>query len=317
MHKEIYEEPKVIIDTVEEVKKGIKDLVSFISNFEKIYIVGSGTSYHASLYFELLFPNSIAIQASEFTKRKITQQDRILVVAISQSGESKDVINALLYAKKLGAKILAITNTLGSTLHRLADKAIVTKAGEEKAIAATKSYIAQLVSIAYLYSVYANKNLEAEILDLPNKIYEIFSMEGIYKKYGEMLNEKIIILGSGVLYPTALEASLKLKETANVVSEAYPSREFLHGPMQILDKNTDVIILGNSEDEMQVVKRVTDYESKIIRVCEDCEIKIPVTNEILKPILYIIPIQFMAFYKALKKGLNPDKPEKLVKVVRE
>ncbi|MEM3515322.1 MAG: SIS domain-containing protein, partial [Saccharolobus sp.] len=210
-----------------------------------------------------------------------------------------------------------ITNTLGSTLHRLADKAIVTKAGEEKAIAATKSYIAQLVSIAYLYSVYANKNLESEILDLPNKIYEIFSMEGIYKKYGEMLNEKIIILGSGILYPTALEASLKLKETANVLSEAYPSREFLHGPMQILDKNTDVIILGNSEDEMQVVKKITDYESKIIRVCEDCEIKIPVTNEILKPILYIIPIQFMAFYKALKKGLNPDKPEKLVKVVRE
>lgn len=317
MHKEIYEEPKAIINTLEELERYIKDIANVIKKYERIYVIGSGTSYHASLYFELLFPNSIAIHASEFIKRKISIDNNTLVVAISQSGESKDVIDSVMYAKKLGGKILGVTNTFNSTLYRLSDERILTKAGEEKAIAATKSYIAQLTAIAYLFSYYiGDEELRKQILNLPNKIYDIFAMEGLYKKYGETLNEKVIVLGSGILYPTALESSLKLRETANLLSEAFPIREFLHGYLQTLDSKTDIIILGDSSDERQVVKKLIQY-SRVIRICESCDISVPSIIDLLKPIIYIIPVQFIAFYKALKKGLNPDKPEKLVKVVKE
>ncbi|TRM76068.1 hypothetical protein DJ528_08700 [Sulfolobus sp. B5] len=318
MHKEIYEEPKVITDTLNEVYNNYYKYNPLIRDSKNIYVVGSGTSFHASMYFEMLFKNAKAIQASEFTKRGLDINENTLVVGISQSGESVDTVNAVTYAKKFGAKILAITNTRDSTLYKIADQRILTKAGEERAVAATKSYIAQLVSIATLYSLY-NKNHELleEIKNLSMKVYEILSMEGLFRKYGQFLTEKIVVLGSGILFSTSLEASLKLKETANLLSEAYPSREFLHGPMQILDPQTTVIILGNSEDEIQVINKIKHYDSRLIRICEGCEINIPLTNELLKPILYIIPVQLIAFYKALAKGLNPDKPEKLVKVVRE
>ena len=335
MIKEIYEEPQVIKDTLSEAEK-IKEIVSKFKNFNRICFVACGTSYHASLIGEYLIESQIGIPtevilASEFEYFQKTLDKHTLVIFITQSGETADTIKALKIAKKK-SETLAIVNVVGSSITREADHVIYTRAGPEISVAATKTYISQLICI-YLLVAYLGEN--EKLLDNLYKISrlseKILSREEqireIAKKY--KFARDFFYIGRGFNYPTALEGALKLKEITYIHGEGYPAGELKHGPLALIEDNipvvgilppgpsyrktyntlqeikargADMIILGANNDT-----HLDDIEDKLLF---DPEI-----DEVLSPLLYIIDLQLLAYYISIEKGIDPDKPKNLAKSV--
>ena len=335
MIKEIYEEPQVIKDTLSEAEK-IKEIVSKFKNFNRICFVACGTSYHASLIGEYLIESQIGIPtevilASEFEYFQKTLDKHTLVIFITQSGETADTIKALKIAKKK-SETLAIVNVVGSSITREADHVIYTRAGPEISVAATKTYISQLICI-YLLVAYLGEN--EKLLDNLYKISrlseKILSREEqireIAKKY--KFARDFFYIGRGFNYPTALEGALKLKEITYIHGEGYPAGELKHGPLALIEdyipvvgilppgpsyrktynnlqeikaRGADMIILGANNDT-----HLDDIEDKLLF---DPEI-----DEVLSPLLYIIDLQLLAYYISIEKGIDPDKPKNLAKSV--
>lgn len=339
MIKEIREGPNAIKNTIEEVEKNLPSLVELIEKKEltKGYIIGSGTSFHASLMLQILLNKYtdlklIAIPASEFCSWAPQDLKGNLIIALSQSGESTDVIISVKYAKEKGAKIVGITNTPGSTLTKLADVILLTKAGEEKAVAATKTYDAQLAAVSCVaYRVGKKDNLLNELRKVPNKVKEVIDKEEEISKFAEILKkaDNVFVLGTGINYPNALEASLKLKETCMIHAEGFAVREFLHGPIQLVDETTPIIVLIPNkralEESTKTLEKLKNYNAVIIGVCgpevnldtyTDKVIKVPEAIEETSMFTIIKAIQILAYYTSVGKGLNPDKPTKLTKVVK-
>lgn len=335
MIKEIHEEPQVIKDTLSEEEK-IKNIVQKFKNFNRICFVACGTSLHASMIGEYLIESQIGIPteviiASEFEYFKKTLDDHTLVICITQSGETADTIKALKIAKQK-SETLAIVNVVGSSITREADHVIYTRAGPEISVAATKTYISQLVCI-YLLVAYLGENEE-----LLNKLYtlsdlteELLTKETqireIAKKY--KFARDFFYIGRGFNYPTALEGALKLKEITYIHGEGYAAGELKHGPLALIEENipvvgllppgpsyrktfnnlqeirsrgADMIVLGASNDE-----HIKDLEDKLLFN--------PDIDEILAPLLYIIDLQLLAYYISIEKGIDPDKPKNLAKSV--
>lgn len=334
--KEIHEQPQVLYGLAATYKNSVKYFVSQIKQAYGTFMIGCGTASYAALYGSYIFSRVAkkhinATIGSEFNYLEDYITPKTLVVPISQSGETIDVVQPVAAAKKKGARIVAITNTLGSSLYRLADSSILLNAGVERAVVATKSFTAMvgtLLCAAYAVAgradVARTLMLEAaegakQILS-PSYIKDIKSLANTIAPH-----HHLYILGRGISYAGALESALKLKETAYVHAEGFAGGELKHGVIALIEKGTPCIILAPCDetyDEIisnaQEVKARGGYIIGISPVANnvfDAYIKIKDVKD-ASIILQVVVVQLLAYYLALKKGIkDPDKPRNLAKSV--
>lgn len=318
----------------------------YISNIERIHIVACGTAYHAGLVgkstLEKLTRIPVEVEvASEYRYRDSIITPNTLVIVISQSGETADTLAALRESQRMGAKVLAITNVNGSTVTREADEVILTKAGPEVAVASTKAYTTQLVVI-YLLTLYfaqikemiSENELKAyiqAIKELPMQAESLLQIAPNIEKISRHIakHDDIFFIGRGLDYAVSMEGSLKLKEISYIHSEAYPAGELKHGTLALITKDVPVIALVTQEDiydkmlsniievkarEAHVLGIMLESDQKLEKSVDQV-IKIPKTFPLLTPALSVIPLQLLAYYAALNRGNNVDKPRNLAKSV--
>jgi len=355
MLKEIYEQPTAIRETIgTRVNDGICkfDELNFtkeyLESLNQIYIVACGTAMHAGLAVKSTIERLSKIHtevdiASEFRYRDPLVDEKTLCIFITQSGETADTIAALKLCKEKGAKTLATTNVIGSSITREADYSIYTHAGPEIAVASTKAYTSQITLLVLLAMYFAQilgamekqelENIIKEMLVLPNKIEEVLkTSEQMQEIAKQMYKEKdVFYLGRGIDYATAQEASLKVKEISYIHSESYAAGELKHGTIALIEKGINVI--GIMTDPNLVKKTVSNIEEIITRgaittvvINENIAqmldtsiftnvVKVPETEEWLSPIITVVPLQLLAYYISKEKGLDVDKPRNLAKSV--
>ena len=352
MLKEIYEQPTAIRETIgARINPNskcefdeLKFTKEYLSSLNKIYIVACGTAMHAGLTgknaIEKLcrIPTEVDI-ASEFRYRDPIIDEKTLCIFISQSGETADTIAALKLSKEKGAKTIAITNVIGSSITREADYSIYTHAGPEIAVASTKAYTSQVVLINILAIYFAEilsgtdtdilANLKKDILDLPKKIDETLKCDKTIKEFAKKIYQEkdIFFLGRGIDETVAREGSLKLKEISYIHSESYAAGELKHGPIALIENGITVISIMT--DKNLIKKTVSNIQEVITRGAKtlvitnqnidknmfDSVIDIPETNCFVSPILSIIPLQLLSYHISKEKGLDVDKPRNLAKSV--
>ncbi len=352
MLKEIYEQPTAIRETIgAKISKNnkcefdeLKFSKEYLSKLNKIYIVACGTAMHAGLSgknaIEKLCRIPVEVDiASEFRYRDPIIDEKTLCIFISQSGETADTIAALKLSKEKGAKTLAISNVIGSSITREADYSIYTHAGPEIAVASTKAYTSQVILINILAIYFAeilessNTNvlneLKKDILDLPKKIEETIKCNEKIKVFAKQIYQEkdVFFLGRGIDETVAREASLKLKEIAYIHSDSYAAGELKHGPIALIEN--DVTVISILTDSSLVKKTISNIQEVITRGAKtlvvtnqnidnslfDIVIDIPVTNSFISPILSIVPLQLLSYYISKDKGLDVDKPRNLAKSV--
>lgn len=344
MIKEIFEQPRAISNTLKIPLVYIDRAIEYLEN-KRIYLTGSGTSYHACLFGSYLASHLLSMDmrpiiSSEFTET-LSSLENSTVIAISQSGETADILNAIRYAKSKGAKIIGITNTLGSSITNLSDVYICTQSGPEIGVAATKTFLTQLISIILLFSYFGLKKgkineidynkLMNDINNIPKIIEEILKKSDIIKnialKYSS--KENAYFLARGINLVTALEGALKLKEISYIHAEGYPAGESKHGPISLIEPgflcifiapkdSTRDKIIGNIMEMKargaEIFSIITEGDEEIKEISDEY-FEVPCVHYILYPILSIIPLQLFAYYTAIFRGLDPDKPRNLAKSV--
>lgn len=346
MLKEIYEQPTAIRHTLSEILddkkirfKGLRWSSKEIKQINNVQFIACGSAYHAGLVGayaseELFKRKSSAETASEYRYKSPYIDNNTLVVIISQSGETADTLAALRIAKEKGAKIISIVNVENSTIALESNCVIPTKAGKEIAVATTKAYSAQL-TVIYALIIYLSvlsgeldKKSAGKLIDelkiIPEKIETILNSEISFKKFSRQIldSDYICFIGRNYDYCTAAEASLKLKEISYIPCEAYAAGELKHGTISLIDSNSLIMALSCSErlktKISSNIKEAASRGAKIITVSADKEsadILIPKTEDILFPLLEIVPMQLLAYYTALNKGCEIDKPRNLAKSV--
>ena len=352
--KEIHEQPKAIRDTLsgrvvvgEKIKlDNINLSKEDLEGFSKIYIVACGTAYHAGLVGKYLLedfaktPVEVDV-ASEFRYRNPLIDDKTLLIVVSQSGETADTLACLREAKKRGARTLAITNVVGSSVSREAHDVFYTWAGPEIAVASTKAYLTQLVALNILTLYFAElkgsktfeeiNEIKKELLLLPEKVDKVIKNKELVQKFASRhyMERSMFYLGRGLDYALALEGSLKMKELTYIHSEAYPGGELKHGPIALIEKGTVVITSFTQtvlrEKMLSNIKEVVTRGASILAVAYEDDhaleesieaiIPIPKTIDSLAPIVAVVPLQLLAYYIAVQKGLDVDKPRNLAKSV--
>ena len=352
MLKEIYEQPTAIRETIgsrlpENSKIQFDELnftKKYLANLNKIYIVACGTAMHAGLAGKNIIekickiPTEVDI-ASEFRYRDPIIDNKTLCIFISQSGETADTIAALKLSKEKGAKTLAISNVIGSSITREADYSIYTHAGPEIAVASTKAYTSQVILLNILALYFAEilesvdnttlNNLKNDILELPAKIETTLKLSESIKDFAQKICQEkdIFFLGRGIDETVAKEGSLKLKEISYIHSESYAAGELKHGPIALIENG--ITVIGIMTDKNLVAKTISNIEEVITRGAKtlivtnqdideslfDKVIRIPSTNTFISPILSVLPLQLLAYYISKEKGLDVDKPRNLAKSV--
>ena len=352
MLKEINEQPTAIRETIgSRFRLGepcsfddIDITKSYLESLNKIFIVACGTAMHAGLVGKAIIeklcriPTEVDI-ASEFRYRDPIIDEKTLCIFVSQSGETADTLAALRLSKSKGAKTLAVSNVIGSTITREADFTIYTHAGPEIAVASTKAYTSQVCLLAILgiyfaellgsYSKDKLEELKSDILDLPSKIEAVLDNTEKIKEFADKVytQKDMFFLGRGTDYDVALEGSLKLKEISYIHSEAYAAGELKHGPIALIENG--VTVIGIITNEKLVEKTISNLQEVITRGAKtfivtnqvlpnnnfSFVLNIPSTNELISPILSVIPLQLLSYYISKNKGLDVDKPRNLAKSV--
>lgn len=354
MLKEIHEQPKAIKDTISSrvsMEKGVffddfKLSKQDLDNVDRVFIVACGTAYHAGLMGKTLIERMAKIPvevdiASEFRYRNPLVTEKSLVIIVSQSGETADTLAALRDCNRIGARTLAITNVVGSTISREANDVIYTMAGPEIAVASTKAYTTQVV-VMHLLALYfgrikgtleetEEKEIVRALLILPDRIEKLLeekeNIEGIARLLAK--EEDLFFLGRGMDYALALEGSLKLKEISYIHCEAYAGGELKHGTIALIEPGTKVIGLftqGDLKDKMvsnmvEVKARGANiiglgyHGEELDKSVFDYEIRIPQISDIVAPVLAVVALQLLAYYTAKEKGCDIDKPRNLAKSV--
>jgi len=318
MEKEIFDQPKVLTNLASQNLNSIKKL---IKPDRKTYFLGCGTAYYAALFAEYCFRfhgfEAEAVMASEYQKLiRLVKQDQLLIV-LSQSGETIDIINSVKELTKKKIPIVALTNVLGSSLYRLADYKVLLGAGQEVAVASTKAFTAKLAIILILLGLDSNLIKAAAVMALDRK--KIRTLSQTIKDC-----EHIFIIGRGLSYPIALEAALKIKEVSYIHAEAYAAGELKHGPIALIDKGTPAIIIApNDETLTDMISSAHEIKARgglIIGISPQdnpvFDIHLPVHD--LKQATAIpltVVAQLLAYDLAIARGLNPDKPRNLAKSV--
>ena len=330
MLKEIYEENELINNTLNHYfNNNLLSSLPDISKYESIYIVGCGSAYNTGLvgkyYIEKYLNIPVYVElASEFRYKKLFIKENDLVIAISQSGETADTIEAVKIAKERNAKVLGIINTYQSTIARLSDEVIYINAGIEVAVATTKAYSLQVLYLILL----ALRNSNIVINNIDKEINTIYNYD--YKKYIKHLvnTEHIFFIGRGIDYYLSVEGCLKLKEISYIHAESYAAGELKHGTISLIDKGTPVIAIITDNDiakkTISNIKEVKARGAHVIIVASDNInidkeiydeiISIPY-NKYLLPILSIISMQLLSYYVAKEKKCDIDKPRNLAKSV--
>jgi glucosamine--fructose-6-phosphate aminotransferase (isomerizing) len=355
MQKEIHEQPQAIADTLESVSSsrsiapGIfgAEAATTFADVNSILILACGTSYHAGLVARYWLEDLAGIQctveiASEYRYRTSVPNPKTLVVVLSQSGETADTLAALNHAKALGHKhTLAICNVPESALVRLSKLRFLTRAGPEIGVASTKAFTTQLTALFLLTLVLAKlrghltsvqeQQLLQELRHLPAAVQKVLDLEPKIAKLAERFANKhhALFLGRGLHYPIALEGALKLKEISYIHAEAYPAGELKHGPLALVDKDMPVIsvapndaLLEKLKSNLQEVRarggELYVFADKDTHILAADGLHIMQMHEhagYLSPILHTIPLQLLAYYVALQKGTDVDKPRNLAKSV--
>lgn len=352
MIKEIYEEPKALQDTLSpRLKDGKVELEidideQLIKNVRRIVIVACGTAYHAGLVAKYAIEKTLCVPvevdiASEYRYRDPIVSSKDIFIVISQSGETADTLAALRMAKSKGAKIIAITNVVGSSVSREADSVMYTWAGPEIAVASTKAYTTQLLSLYLIMikmgivrgDITADK--EKELVDalsvIPNQAKDVLEHEENIKKmaHRHYAVEDAYFLGRNLDYAVAQEGSLKLKEISYIHSEAFAAGELKHGPIALIEDGTLVIVVGSQsalyEKTASNIKEVKARGAHVMSICSenarpvielsDEHIAVPETIDMFMPILTVIPTQLFAYYCSVERGIDVDKPRNLAKSV--
>ncbi|MEM3531765.1 MAG: isomerizing glutamine--fructose-6-phosphate transaminase, partial [Candidatus Methanomethyliaceae archaeon] len=341
--KEIFEQPRAIRDTLKIPTIFLDKAARLLTG--RIYLTGSGTSYHACLSASYIASSLIGIEmrpliSSEFADALLSFENST-VIAVSQSGETADTLNAVKHAKSKGAKIVGITNTLGSSITNLSDAYICTQSGPEIGVAATKTFLTQLVALDLLslrlglvsgrFSESEYLSITRELESLPSMVERILSradkIRDLALKYST--KENVFFLGRGANVATALEGALKLKEISYIHAEGYPAGESKHGPISLVEPNflcvfvaprdkTRNRIIGNIMEMKargaEVFSVITDGDEELKEVSDEY-FEVPQAHEILYPVLCTVPLQLLAYYAATFRGFDPDKPRNLAKSV--
>ena len=355
MMKEIHEQPSIIRNLLSGKIVGLDSPLNLnevkidketVKHLNRIQIVACGTSLHAAMIGKYILEDfcGIAVDvepSSEYIYRKTVIDENTLVIGVSQSGETADTLTAIKQSKTKGSHVLIITNRPDSAMAREADSLISVCAGIEVSVAATKSYMAQLVSF-YMLALYMAEikgsmdknlliNLKNELIKLPEKAEEILAQESQVKlcarKYANAKN--FVYIARGINYATALEGALKLKEISYINATGYPAGELKHGPIAMLDETLPVLsimmkgkvfekILSNSEEakarNARMIALTNSTDEKLEELFDDI-LRVPDTDEYLSPILAIIPLQLLAYYIAEFLGKDVDQPRNLAKSV--
>jgi glucosamine--fructose-6-phosphate aminotransferase (isomerizing) len=355
MLKEIFEQPRAIVDTIRgRVIESKSDIFleqinlspEEIDRIERINIVACGTSWHAGLVGKFMIEGLCRIPVdvdlgSEFRYRDPLVDERTLLILISQSGETADTLAALKEGKHKRAKLLSICNVMDSSLVRGSDGVIYTRAGPEIGVASTKAFTTQLV-ILYLLSLYLGKKrktltskaLQGLIDDLLKVAHQTELILNQEEKIRDIARQFVgynnfLYLGRGINFPIALEGALKLKEISYIHAEGYPGGEMKHGPIALIDENTPTValvtrgityekMLGNIEEVKAregKVIAVTSPSDRVVKKKVDEVIAIPSSNHYLTPILLTIPLQLFAYHVAVFRGTDVDQPRNLAKSV--
>lgn len=330
--KEIYEQPETILKAGEKTVSGIEAATDYIRHAKNIYITGSGTSYNSALIAKQILSKYVKIKAEPIMSSELQFDPNIIeensiLIAISQSGESADVLEAVKIAKNVNCKIISIVNLLTSSLAREADVVIGLNCGPEIGVAATKSFTSQLVILYKIVQKLSNNDITINFEDFSKSISKTLDNPTTIQKIAKELKEisDIYILGRGINYPIATESALKLKELTYIHAEGIAGGELKHGPLALMDSNVFVIILNPNDstysDTLTSAREIKARGAKIIGVSDmkndvyDYWIEMPKINEVLYPISEIIPIQLLSYYAALEKDTDPDYPRNLAKSV--
>ncbi len=353
MIKEINEQPTAILNTITpRIQNGLPRLNlpnlpdDSFGKYKSIQIVACGTAMHAGMIGKYLIEKMARIPvnvdiASEFRYRDLILDQDDLVIVISQSGETADSLAALRIAKKIGAHTLAIVNVVGSSIAREADDVIYTYAGLEIAVASTKAYAVQ-VAIMYLLAIKFAlargriteedaKNYCATLLEIPNAMKNMLENANDCQYYASKFQNahSLFFIGRGLDYALSLEGSLKLKEISYIHSEAYAAGELKHGTISLISKDVPVVAVATQaniyEKTISNVKEVRARGAKVLLICKedavvdpevaDYILRIPVYNDIFMPLVTIVPLQLFAYYTAVLRGCDVDKPRNLAKSV--
>jgi len=361
MRREIYEQPGAIARTIEKHLKNdiifpgeLHPIEGALLRFEKLIIAASGSSRHAGLAGEIMIEDlsGVAVDveyASEYCYRSTHAAVDPIVMVITQSGETADTTAAQREALTRGVKTIAISNVPDTTIVREAGAALITGAGPERSIPATKSFTTQ-VTILYLMALFlarrrgrmtseVTRSYLKRLLQLPEAIEKNLSTwDGLAEEFGRVhfQAEKFLYLGRGVHYAIAREGALKLKEISYAHAEGYPVGELKHGPNALVDENLPVVVLAtcdrNDPDSvlryrrtLDVMKEVRSRRGQLVTVATEGDLEVgaiadkvfyvPAAPELLLPILEVIPLQLFAYYVAVKKGYDVDRPRNLVKAV--
>ena len=355
MLKEIYEQPSTIHDCLRGrlnaaagtiTMAGIDDNIEQIKNADRIMIVACGTSWHAGLVAEYIIEELCRIPveveyASEFRYRNPIVNKGDIIIAISQSGETADTLVALEKAKENGAFIFGVVNAVGSSIARISHAGAYTHAGHEIGVASTKAFTGQLVVLTMMALRIAiqkqtitqerYQTLLLELADIPEKVASILknaeAIKAIALKYKEA--KDFLFLGRGYNFPIALEGALKLKEISYIHAEGYPAAEMKHGPIALVDEHLPVVFIATKdayhEKIVSNMQEIKARKGKIISIItegdeisptlSDDYITIPKADELVAPIISVIPLQLLSYFTGVAKGIDVDKPRNLAKSV--
>lgn len=332
--KEINEQVDTIVKSGKDQENKIEQVSELLKSAPFVYFTGSGTSYHCALVAKVLLSKygrrkSDAIMSSEFQYLVNDIEPDSVIVAISQSGETADVLEVVKKAKLLGSKIISIVNVPTSSLARLSDISVHMNCGPEIGVAATKSFTSQLT---ILYAIIDELSggvigLEDQRYRLRNAVKELIERQSVIEQITEEIKDvkDIYVLGRSIHYPIALEGALKIKELSYVHAEGIPAGELKHGPLALIDKNSCILVLNPNDSTFDDVKanahEIKARGAMLIGIGSspsdvyDLFIAIPEVDEVLYPLLEVIPFQMIAYYLALEKNANPDYPRNLAKSV--
>lgn len=355
MVKEIFEQPHTVFDCLRGrvdaangriTMAGVENNIEQLKNAQRIIIIACGTSWHAALVAEYIFEELCRVPveveyASEFRYRNPVVRKGDVIIAVSQSGETADTLVAIEKAKEQGALIFGVVNVVGSSIARASHAGAYTHAGPEIGVASTKAFTAQLavltiiaLKLAYEKQTIDNKrflHLLNELQDIPEKIPATLQQQETIKKLAEKYKDAhdFLYLGRGYNFPIALEGALKLKEISYIHAEGYPAAEMKHGPIALVDESLPVVfvatkdsyhekIISNIQEikarKGKVIAVITEGDDTITRMADDV-IVVPQADELVAPMLSVIPLQLLAYYIGVAKGLDVDKPRNLAKSV--
>ncbi len=344
MLKEIHEQPKVIRDTLigwVSMAESAVDLAAMRGGVESVLILACGTSYHAVLIGKYIIEELLSIPvrveiASEFNYYGQTLA-KTLAIVITQSGETADTLKAMKKLKAVGCRILAITNVIGSSASRIADYTLYTRAGPEVSVAATKSFIAQLMVLYWLVISYSKvearrlADLIMKLRQLPEKVQQVLDNEDKIKEYASYLSKYagVFFIGRGINFPVAWEGALKIKEISYIHAEGYAAGELKHGPFALLGEDTPIIAVvardSTYEAMLSSIREVKARGSPVIVLTEegdeavgelaDLVIAVPKVGAMFSPVINTVVLQLLAYYTAKERGCSIDFPRNLAKSV--